>query len=83
MAKGSAKSFDHRDLIHEMWTQAVACDMSLWVQRVSTDLNIADLPSRGSFTALHKVNARYREPILIGPCWAAEAWSHWRQAAGG
>lgn len=76
-ARGSAKSFDHRDIIHEMWTQATIFNMCLWIVRVATDDNIADLPSRCDYAALHSVAAEWRLPRLEGPCWARAAWEDW------
>ena len=44
--KGKARSADHAELVHEQWLQAVRCGMYLFIQRVGTNENIADLPSR-------------------------------------
>ena len=46
MRRGSAKSMDHAQLVHEQWLQAAEYGMELFIRRVGTDDNIADLPSR-------------------------------------
>jgi len=37
---------DHAQLVHSQWTQAAQLRLAVHVLRVSTDDNIADLPSR-------------------------------------
>ena len=37
---------DHAQLVHEQWTHAALTGMQLFIKRVATDDNIADLPSR-------------------------------------
>jgi len=44
--RGTARSWDHAQLVHEQWLQAARLRMQLFVKRVATDDNIADLPSR-------------------------------------
>ena len=48
MRRGSARSWDHAQLVHAQVMHAVIMKMSLFVLRVATDDNIADLPSRGA-----------------------------------
>lgn len=45
--RGSARAYDHAQLIQRQWLQAAVLGMKVYVQRVSTNDNIADLPSRG------------------------------------
>ena len=45
---GCAKSFDHNDLAHALWGKAAELQLRLWVERVPTEVNIADDPSRRS-----------------------------------
>ena len=44
--KGTAKEFDHASLVHGIWKRAAELNISLWVERVPTDDNWSDLPSR-------------------------------------
>ena len=44
--KGSAKSFDHAQLVHAQWFHLTRMRAAIWVKRVGTHDNIADLPSR-------------------------------------
>ena len=46
MRRGTAKRMDHAQLVHAQWLHAVRSGMRLFVKRVSTHDNIADLPSR-------------------------------------
>ena len=46
MKRGSAKAFDHNELIHEIWSLAMEAKIALWVERVPSKFNIADSPSR-------------------------------------
>ena len=43
---GTSKKFDHSCLIHCLWKRLLELDVSAWVERVPTDDNIADDPSR-------------------------------------
>ena len=51
--KGTAKSWDHAQLVHSQMFHAVVAKMELYVVRVGTEDNIADLPSRGVLSPLH------------------------------
>ena len=72
--KGSAKTFDHADILHEVWTHAVLNHMALWITRVATEVNIADAPSRMDYKALQSVGAEFKVPRLEEKYWATEAW---------
>ena len=37
---------DHAQLVHEQWLHVAITGMQLFIKRVATDDNIADLPSR-------------------------------------
>jgi hypothetical protein len=63
-AKGSAKAFDHNQLVHEIWTQAMRFQIHLWVQRVPSEENIADLPSKCDYRLLKELGATHRKPVL-------------------
>ena len=69
--KGSSRAFDHNALIHHIWTKAVVDDVKLWVERVASELNIADLPSRFEYGLLKELGAKWVEPVMdelfLGP----------------
>eukprot|EP00973_Karenia_brevis_P036713 5058825-Karenia_brevis.AAC.1 len=44
--RGSAKAWDHAQLVHQQWLHAACLGMSLHIVRVATTDNVADLPSR-------------------------------------
>ena len=44
--KGTARSWDHTQLVHAQWLHAAMLGIDMHVVRVPTDDNIADLPSR-------------------------------------
>ena len=47
-----------------MWTQALVGKMRLWIERVASDDNLADLPSREEYALLEDMGARWREPVV-------------------
>ena len=51
-AKGSARSFDHSCIVHCIWTKASDLNMQMFVDRVPTEQNVADLPSREQYELL-------------------------------
>ena len=57
VAKGRARSFDHNALVHVLWSRAAALGMEVWVERVPTECNIADDPSRERYDLLHELGA--------------------------
>ncbi len=62
--KGSSRAFDHNMLIHEIWTHAVAHDIKLWIERVPSEFNISDSPSRFDYKLLQDIGATWRKPVL-------------------
>lgn len=44
--RGSARSYDHAQLVHRQWLHAAVERLDIHVVRVATDDNLADLPSR-------------------------------------
>ena len=65
--KGSAKHLDHAEIVHAQWLHAAVNHMHLYIKRVPTDDNIADLPSRREFTILRNKGA-----IEVGPALSEE-----------
>ena len=62
--KGSSKAEDHNSLVHEIWTLALEYGMSLWIDRVPSDDNLSDLPSREEYDLLHQMGAVWRTPAI-------------------
>ena len=73
-AKGAAKAFDHSCLVHGMWLKAAQLSVQMWVDRVPTDDNIADLPSREEYGLLQAIEAQYMEPQLDEAFWRPDSW---------
>ena len=60
--KGRTKSWDHCLLVHEIWTHALCNHSHIWVERVPTKDNLADLPSREQYDLVKKLGAVWLEP---------------------
>ena len=56
-ASGTARQFDHGCLAHCLWLRAAQLRIEMYVKRVPTKDNIADLPSRGEFGLLKWMGA--------------------------
>ena len=65
--KGTAKSWDHCELIHEIWTHAALNKIRVWIVRVPSDDNISDLPSRFEYGMLEELGAVWRAPGIAKP----------------
>ena len=62
--RGNAKSWDHCQIIHEVWTMALRIAAHLWIERVSWEDNLSDLPSREEYGLLREgFNAKWRSPV--------------------
>eukprot|EP00969_Alexandrium_andersonii_P115670 5114688-Alexandrium_andersonii.AAC.1 len=57
LRKGDAKRPDHDLLAHAVWLLAAKYDVGVWVERVGTDDNLSDLPSRQRYEALEAMGA--------------------------
>ena len=66
LKKGCANAADHRALAHAFWSVIWALDMRVVIERVPTELNIADLPSREEYALLAKL-VMSSKPIGLGP----------------
>ncbi len=62
--KGSAQAFDQNALVHEIWALAFEHRIHIWVERVPSEYNISDCPSRISYTIMRDVYAKWRPPVL-------------------
>ena len=75
MRKGAAKAFDHNCIVHCLWLKAAREHIALFVDRVPTEDNIADLPSRESYQLLDALGADWVEPTLDDAFVTPEAWT--------
>ena len=73
--KGVTKNFDQNALVHTMWKCFAQLNTGVWVERVPTEENLADLPSRECYALLEKLGAVRVEPILANIFAEAQAWS--------
>ena len=64
-AKGSSKAWDHNRLVHQIWSLALAHRIKLWVERVPSEDNLADCPSRGSTQLLEELGAVFTAPYMV------------------
>ena len=62
--KGAAKAFDHCCVVHSIWLKAAEIGVDLQVDRVPTEANIADLPSRGQYELIERLGAVRAAPLL-------------------
>ncbi len=62
--KGSAKSWDHAQLIHEIWSHALCNGTALWLERVDSESNLSDLPSRMEYDFVCELDAVWHEPKI-------------------
>jgi len=62
-ARGSARAFDHNQIIHEVWSLCFARRVDLWIERVPSKYNISDSPSRGEHEILGDLGATWVVPI--------------------
>lgn len=72
--KGSARSFDHSTIAHCIWKQAAQLHTELWISRVPSKENIADLPSRQQFELLNNLGAKWVSPKLADDYWQPDSW---------
>lgn len=63
-AKGSARAFDHNDLVHSIWSFALHHKVRLWVERVPSKYNISDSPSRFQYKIMEDIGAEWRRADL-------------------
>ena len=69
--KGSAAALDHNKLIHEIWIHALRHQIKLWIERVPSEDNVSDSPSRFDYELLRDLGATWCQPVLanvqLGP----------------
>ena len=64
LRKGTAKHTDHCHIVNELWGHVSRKRMQLWIQRVGTDDNWSDSPSRFLYDGLVEVGATECKPRL-------------------
>ena len=64
MSRGTARSFDHGSIVHCIWKYAACIDAQLRIDRVPSEFNLADLPSREDYRLLKLTNTTFIEPVL-------------------
>ena len=73
--RGTAISMDHAQLVHSQWTQAAEQGLNLYVLRVGTHDNIADLPSReASASGGARANLQVMANRFCGRRWTCYRW---------
>ena len=76
--KGTASSWDHCQLIHEIWSHCLCNKTHIWIERVASEYNLSDLPSRPSdFVAskyiFESLDAKWRAPVIAKLYYDAKA----------
>ncbi len=57
------------------WLLAAQQKIAMQIERVPSELNIADLPSREEYHALHEIGANWVGPCLEEAFWHPESWA--------
>jgi hypothetical protein len=60
--KGSAKSWDHCGLIHEIWSHCWVNSIYIWIERVASKDDISDLPWREEYALVYEMGGVWRPP---------------------
>ena len=72
---GATKNFDQGSLIHAIWLKLAELGCGVYVERVPTESNIADLPSREAYKLLERIGAvRLAEPKLDDRFMNTQSW---------
>ena len=74
LRRGSARSYDHAQMVHAQWTFIAKAGIAVHVQRIASDDNIADLPSRGDLRWIASRGVIEVEPKLAEVFECSEAW---------
>ena len=72
--RGACKAFGHSCVVHCVWLAAAKLGIGMHVNRVPTELNIADLPSRELYEPLVNIGAAWVKPVLDARFWKPESW---------
>eukprot|EP00973_Karenia_brevis_P044466 6158648-Karenia_brevis.AAC.1 len=71
---------DHAQLVHSQWLHIAELQIEVWIQRVGTHDNVADLPSRNDLSVLRAIGATSVEPCLKDIYTKTKSWDllSWR-----
>ena len=73
--KGAAKNENANKAVHALWSLAALKHIGVWVDRVPTDANIADGPSREKYEVLEDVlQAEWVTPIILDSFYTPDCW---------
>ena len=73
--RGTSRAWDHAQLVHSQLLFALRHRMSLFVKRVDTTENIADIPSReDSRQFMWNIGAKFITPMLADGCVDPDSW---------
>ena len=64
LRRGSARQADHNRISLAVWSHAAQVPCGLWFERVPSEANIADLPSREDYVLLRRLGAQCVAPGL-------------------
>ena len=62
--KGASRAFDHNALVHGIWSFTLKHRIDLWVERVPSEFNISDCPSRWDTRLMQQLGAHWVDPVL-------------------
>ena len=78
--RGSSRAWDHAQLVHSQLMFAIRHRMSLFVKRVGTAENIADIPSReDSRQFMDYIGAKFIDPVIAEGCDTPNSWEVLRE----
>ena len=63
------------EFVHCIWKFAVALKVNLRIDRVPTELNISDLPSREEYALLDRLGSTWVPPNLHESFWQPHSWA--------
>jgi hypothetical protein len=79
---GSARAWDHSRIVHCIWLAIARTCTRAWFERVPTDDNVADDPSREQYELLRLIGGQRCEPRLEASFWRLSLASASKNARG-
>ena len=77
LVKGYSSMSDSAKIVHAFWALACGLDISCWFEYITSEANVADLPSRGSFEFLQNSLKAQKVAFCFPP---TESWDSIGQA---
>jgi len=74
LKKGRAKANDHNLLVHATWLFAAQNNIGVQIERVPTDDNISDEPSREKYDLMNAIGAKWHAPVIADNFWHPTKW---------